>query len=370
MAARPTLQELALTLGVARSTVSRALRDDPRIGPSTRQRVRRLAEATGYRPHASAIALSHGRTMVIGLLLPRRADLVFTNPYFSELLLGVSARAEEAGYALLLSTEARPDYGAWLREQRVDGLIVLGASLERPDVAVLAKLVDGGAAVVSIHAAPKALRVPTVGSNERAGVWQALAHFEQRGHRRVAFLGGPRGSRHAERRAAAYRSGVRAFGLIEDGALLRATDDTRADGEVAVRRLLGDGVPFTAVLADNDMVAIGAMSGLEDAGLRVPRDVSVIGFDDVPLAAMVRPGLSSVRQPTRQLGELAVDALRQRMAGVEAASVPSVRLATRLVVRETTAQARLDRTDGGASGAGDGEGGVPAEAANGEQAAT
>lgn len=334
--AKPTLADLARGLGVARSTVSRALRDDPRIGAATRDRVHRLANSLGYRPNAAARALTRGRTSVIGLLFPRSSAQVFANPYFSELLLGVSSRAEGAGYALLLSTEPRPDFGAWLREERVDGMILLGSSVRQADLPILTPLVARGQAVVSVHAPPRALHVPSIGSNERAGVWQALAHLQQLGHRRVAFLAGPRGSRYAEHRVRAYRTGVTTFGLEADRGLVSATDDTRQGGSAAIAKLLQAGVDFTAVMADNDLVALGAVAALEDVGLRVPDDVSVIGFDDTAVAGLVRPGLTSVRQPVRQLGELAFDALERRMAGEK---VDSVRLATRLIVRGTTAAA-------------------------------
>ncbi len=319
---------------MSRSTVSRALRDDPQIAVGTRERVRALASSLGYLPDAAARALTRRRAQAVGLMLPRSSELVFGNPYFSELLLGVSLEAEAAGYPLLLSTSPEPDFGAWLREGRVDGLILLGSSVQGRDVPELNRLIRAGYPVVAIHAAPRALRAVSIGSNERAGVWQALAHLQQSGHRRVAFLAGPRGSRYAERRVRAFRTGLEAFGLEVDDALLVPTDDSRAGGERATAELLRRGHGFDAVLADNDLVALGAYRALAGAGLPVPEAVSVIGFDDTPLASVVRPALSSVRQPTRRLGELAFTALLTLMAG---GTVASTRLATRLVVRESTA---------------------------------
>lgn len=337
-----TLKDLSERLGLARSTVSRALRDDPQIAAGTRTRVRALADALGYHPDAAARALTRRRAHAVGLMLPRSSELVFGNPYFSELLLGVSGRAEEAGFALLLSTAPRPDFALWPREGRVDGLLLLGSSVTDADVADLNALVEARFPLVAIHAGPRALRAVTIGSNERAGVWQALAHLQQLGHRRVALLSGPRGSRYAERRIRAYRSGVQTFGLDTDPALLVATDDSRGGGAAAMCTLLERGTPFSAVLADNDLVALGAVDALRAAGQRVPSDVALVGFDDTPLAAVSSPALTSVRQPTRRLGEMAFDALVTLMAGGE---VTSVRLATRLVVRDSTAPLA---TDGGA----------------------
>lgn len=329
-----TLKDLSERLGLARSTVSRALRDDPQIAAATRVRVRALADALGYRPDAAARALTRRRAHAVGLMLPRSSKLVFVNPYFSELLLGVSGRAEEAGFALLLSTAPQPDFALWPREGRVDGLLVLGSSVTDADVPELNALVEARFPLVAIHAGPRALKAVTIGSNERAGVWQALAHLQQLGHRRVALLSGPRGSRYAERRIRAYRTGIETFGLNADRDLLVATDDSRAGGAAAARALLQRGTPFTAVLANNDLVALGALDAFRAAGLCVPRDVALVGFDDTPLAAVASPALTSVRQPTRRLGEMAFDALVTLMSGGE---VSSVRLATRLVVRDSTA---------------------------------
>jgi len=328
-----TLKDLSERLGLARSTVSRALRDDPQIAEGTRARVRELADALGYHPDAAARALTRRRAQAVGLMLPRSSELVFANPYFSELLLGVTSRAEEAGFPLLLSTAPRPDFTLWLREGRVDGLLVLGSSVTDDDVEGLNRLIAAREPVVAIHAGPRDLDAVSIGSNERAGVWQALAHLEQLGRRRVAFLSGPRGSRYAERRIRAYRTGVETFGLAADRRLVVPTDDLRAGGADACARLLASGTRFDAVLGDNDLVALGALSALAAAGRCVPRDVCVIGFDDTPLAAAARPALTSVRQPTRRLGEMAFDALLTLMAG---GSVQSVRLATQLIVRDST----------------------------------
>lgn len=333
MRRKPTLKDLSERLGLARSTVSRALRDDPQIAAATRERVRALADELGYHPNAAARALTRRRAQVVGLMLPRSSALVFANPYFSELLLGVSSRAEQAGFPLLLSTAPDPDFTVWLREGRVDGLLVLGSSIPDRTVPELNRLLEAGYPMVAIHAAPRALKAVSVGSNERAGVWQALAHLQQLGHRRVALLSGPRGSRYAERRIRAYRSGLETYTLEADGRLLVPTDDSREGGAAACRRLIERGVPFSALIADNDLVALGALDVLREAGRCVPGEVSVIGFDDTPLAAVASPALTSVRQPTRRLGEIAFDALLALMAGE---TVASVRLATQLVVREST----------------------------------
>lgn len=328
-----TLEDMAVQLGVARSTVSRALRDDPQIAVQTRDRVRRLADELGYHPNAAARALTHRSAGVIGLMLPRSSAFVFANPYFSELLKGVAEVAERAGYPLLLSTDPRPDFERWLGEGRVDGLILLGSSVQKDDVPRLKAMIGAGMPVVFLHAPPPGLKAITIGSNERAGIWQALSYLVQTGHRRVAFLAGPRDSRYARRREQAYRSGVDTFGLASDEVLRLYGNDTLDSGRELCRRLLDEDVAFDAVVANNDLVAIGACQALEVAGIGVPERVSVIGFDDTPLAALYRPALSTIRQPILELGEQAMGAL---LALIEGESAESKRLATQLVLRQST----------------------------------
>ena len=342
-----TLEDMAVRLGVARSTVSRALRDDPQIATHTRARVRRLADELGYHPNAAARALAHRSAGVIGLMLPRSSAFVFANPYFSELLKGVAEVAERAGYPLLLSTDPRPDFERWLGEGRVDGLILLGSSVQEADLPRLRAMIAAGMPVVFLHAPPPGLKAVTIGSNERAGIWQALSYLAQCGHRRVAFLAGPHESRYARRREQAYHSGVDTFGLAADEALRLYGDDTLESGREQCRHLLAAGISFDAVLANNDLVAIGACQALEVAGIGVPDRVSVIGFDDTPLAALYRPALSTIRQPILELGVHAMSAL---LALIDGGRPESKRLATRLVLRDSTRPAEAGRTVAGLNG--------------------
>ncbi len=331
------MQDLASRLGVSRSTISRALRDDPQIAALTRQRIQELARELDYRPNAAAQALTSRRSGVVGLLLPRSSSFVFANPYFSELLQGLSDVAEQQGYPLMFSTALKPPYEAWLREGRVDGLITLGSSVSDEDVVLLNQLVNQGYPVVVIHAAPRALKAVTIGSNERAGIWQALSHLAQLGHRRVVFLAGPRHSRYARKREHAYWSGVDTFALEKDERLRVYGDDTQLGAYQQIQRLLDGEARFTAVLADNDLSAIGAMKALQDLGYRVPEDVSVVGFDDIVLASVVQPALTTVQQPVNELGRRAMSAVLELIAGRK---LESLRLATRLVVRQSTAIAK------------------------------
>lgn len=326
-----TLQDLASRLGVARSTVSRALRSDPQIGAATQAKVRQLACDLNYRPNAAAQALIRRQAGAVGLLLPRSPEFVFANPYFNELLAGVAAVAEAAGYALLVSATPHPNYERWLREGRVDGLMVLGGSIRSEDAPLINHLVEAGYPLLLIHAASVALRAITVGSDEQAGIYQALAHLAALGHRRVAFFTGPRETLYAARREQAYWQGVEALGLERDPALRRFGKDTIASG----RELLAQALPATAVLTNNDLMAFGVLAELQERGQRVPENLSVIGFDDIMPAALL--GLTTVRQPVQELGAKAMETLIRLMRREAATSLV---LDTSLVVRRSTGPVR------------------------------
>ncbi|MBS3966714.1 MAG: LacI family DNA-binding transcriptional regulator [Truepera sp.] len=330
-----TLQDLASRLGVSRSTVSRALRSDPQIGAATQAKVQQLARDLNYRPNAAAQALIRRQAGAVGLLLPRSPEFVFANPYFNELLAGVAAVAEAAGYALLVSATPHPNYERWLREGRVDGLMVLGGSIRSEDAPLLNHLVEAGYPLLLIHAASVALRAITVGSDEQAGIYQALAHLAALGHRRVAFFTGPRETLYAARREQAYWQGVEALGLERDTALRRFGKDTMESGRELLRELLDRDIPVTAVLTNNDLMAFGVLAELQERGRRVPEDLSVVGFDDIMPAALL--GLTTVRQPVQELGAKAMETLIRLMRHESAKSLV---LDTSLVVRRSTGPVR------------------------------
>jgi DNA-binding LacI/PurR family transcriptional regulator len=318
-----TLQDLADRLGVARSTVSRALRDDVQISPATRAGAQALARELGYRPHTAARALTRRRADAIGLMLPRTSRFVFGNPYFHDLLEGVASVAEPLGWPLVLWTDVEPDPVSWLHGARVDGLIALGRGLRRQDAAALDVLHGEGRAIVLVHPPASPCGAPFVATEEAPGMVAATRRLSDLGHRRAALLCGPRRWHYARERAERWRRLARAAGIGIEAADIVVANDTFEDAARATRALtrtgrLGPGAA-TALLAGNDLMALGAWESLRDAGLRVPDDVSLVGFDDVPAARWV--GLSSVRQCARELGAAAMTLLARRLE-VAATVVP------------------------------------------------
>ncbi len=327
-----TLQDLADTLGVARSTVSRALRDDPQISPTTRHHVRRLARDLGYHPNAAARALTRRHSGVVGVALPRSAPFVFANPYFSTLLEGIASIAEDAGVPILFSASPTPDYERWLREGRVDGLIALGYGVRTLDLEQLEGLAGRSAAIALVGAPPRPTELPTVIADEAPGIATACDRLAAAGHRELALVTGPEGAAYARARASMWRTSATSAGMT-----IVATvhgDDTQPGGAAAARHLLErDPVP-DAWLFGNDAMAFGALGALEAAGVRVPSDVAVVGFDDVPPAALL--GLTTVHQPVRALGE---QAMRLVVAALRGDTAPGHTFSTHLEERRTTRSA-------------------------------
>lgn len=337
-----TLQDLAEQLGVARSTVSRALRDDMQISAATRARVRRLAHDVGYHPNAAARALTHRSSGVIGLVLPRSARFVFANPYFSELLDGIASVAEPAGFPLLVSASRRPEYARWLQEGRVDGLIALGSSLSQAELELLEGLGQGGAAIALIGPPARPSRLRVVACDERPGIEGACEHLRRAGHAQVALVAGPAQASYAQARARTWRDAAERSHLTLEQVV--HGDDTFDGGFKAAKVLLATRGAASAWLFGNDLMAFGALRALDEAGRASPDDVAIIGFDDVMPAALL--GISTIHQPSHELG---ADAMRSVAAELRRTPHTDSSHVTYFVPRRTSA-APPQRASRGAEG--------------------
>ena len=318
------MSDLAGLAGVSKITVSRALRNSPSVNPETRRKILELAKAHGYRLNLPARNLRLNRSHTLGVVVemdPSR-ERPMSDPYPLELLGGISQELTSAGYSLLLTTAGAENIGL----QAADGIILLGQGADDRAVHQLA----WAAQPWIVWGAPKpGAAYPVVGSDNRQGGLIAAERFEALGRRRIVFLGDPH---HAEigAREAGLAEGLKSAG----GSLVasRACGFTFAAGFDAVNALIAEGASFDGVFACNDHVAMGAVRALVDSGRRVPEDVSVIGYDDSPLAAAFVPPLTSVRQDWSAGGVLLA---RKVLAMIEGESVPSETLPTQLVVRAT-----------------------------------
>ncbi|MDQ2582816.1 LacI family DNA-binding transcriptional regulator [Saccharothrix yanglingensis] len=324
--ARPTMEDVAARAGVSRALVSLVMRGSPRVSDQRRAAVLRAARELGYSPHAMARSLASRTSHVLGVMV---SDL--HNPFFAEVVDGLDEVARDRGFDLIINTGGRSP----ARERRaLDSLLSFrpaGLALLSPVVpsADLGRAADQ-APVVLVARSSRLATVDTVNDDGRRGIALAVDHLVSLGHRAIAHLDGGEGTQASPRRRG-YLAAMAAHGLPPRVVTSEYTD---AAGARAVRGLLAD--PPTAIVACNDLNAVGAISALEEAGLRVPRDVSVVGYDNTSLAALRHVSLTTVDQPRNEFGRLAAEALLQRVRGEREEPVRHL-LHPSLVVRSTTA---------------------------------
>ncbi|GIF21508.1 DNA-binding LacI/PurR family transcriptional regulator [Actinoplanes tereljensis] len=320
-----TIKDVARAAGVSASTVTRALTMPALVHPETRDRVRRTAESLGYHPNRAARGLITGRTGNLGLLVP---DL--GNPFFPSVVKGVQARAHEADYAVFLADtdeDSAAEIGLVRKlSKQVDGLLLCSPRMTDDELRTLV----GDTPMVLVNR--RLARVPSVIPELLDGMRQAVSHLTALGHRRIAYVAGPRSSWANRERARSARTVVAAAGaeLVEIGNVAPQFEG----GVAAADQVLAAAV--TAVIAYNDLVALGLLNRFTARGIAVPGDLSVLGFDDIPLAAMVHPALTTVALPKEQAGRAAVDLLLQLLAEPDRSPAARRELPTQLMVRAST----------------------------------
>ena len=315
----PTIRDVAARAGVSHQTVSRVINESPRVTEATRERVRAAIRELAFVPSPMARGLISNQTRAIGVV----ADDV-SDHFFACMVAGAEAEARRRGYYLMIaSVEPDDDEGGYLRlmlERRVEGLI-----LARPSVPLRPRDLQADVPVVAVGAGEER-GFTVVDVDNRQGGYDATRHLLDHGHRRIATIAGPRGWPSATARLEGHRQALREADVAE--LVEHAFDWGLESGHTAAARLLERGADFTALFAHSDLIALGAIRRLREAGLRVPDDVSVVGFDDLPVADYVEPALTTVHQPMRELGALA--------AAVVLGADPGVRLlSAELVVRES-----------------------------------
>ncbi|RDI75708.1 Transcriptional regulator [Gaiella occulta] len=330
---RVTMEDVAREAGVSRALVSLVMRDSPKVGVKRRERVLAVAERLGYRPNAMARGLASRRTRTVGVLLNE-----LHNPFYAEVLDGVDEEAERLGYRILIASAGARTRGeeraveAFL-EYRTDGIVLVGPRLSASAITGLAEAVP----VVVVARVMRSSMVDSVANDDYQGVRAVVGHLTALGHRRIAHIDGGSGAGASTRRAA-YARAMREHGC-DGGRRVIAGDYTAQAGARAVERMLADGDMPTAIFAANDFVAAGAIDRLDAEGLRVPEDVSVVGYDDVFLAGLRGLSLTTVNQPRPEMGRLALAALVERIEEGRSDAL-HVRLTPELVVRSSTARPR------------------------------
>jgi LacI family transcriptional regulator len=293
-----TMRDVAREAGVSVATVSRVFNDSGLVRPETRERILAVVQRLRFAPNSAARSLSTRRTHTVGVLLP---DL--HGEFFSELLRGLDQLVRQRGFHILVSSShnERSEVAAALRAMRgrVDGIVVLAPEL---DVHTLAANVPERVPVILLNSNLRDPSYPSVNIDNYGGALAMTAHLLAGGHRRIALIRGPERNHDAGERLRGFRAALAGGGVEWDETLLVAGDFTeRAGHEAALRLLTLDPWP-TAIFAANDAMAVGALSALREAGVRVPEDMAVVGFDDVPIARYMTPALTTVRAMNGDLG--------------------------------------------------------------------
>jgi LacI family transcriptional regulator len=331
-----TLEEIAELAGVSRSTVSRVINDRPNVRDQVRERVQQVIHDTGYQPHAAARSLVTRRTQIIAVVIPEAVTTLFKDPFFALLLFGVTETCNAHKYHLMLSLFNGPVdqeelYRRVVGGGHLDGVLVASAHLND---SLFSKLLQDAVPFVVVGRHPDE-RINWIDVDNVGGARMAVEHLIRLGHTRIATITGPLSMAHAVDRLAGYRHALEAHQLAVDERLIVEGDYTEPSGSLGAQRLLS--AAPTAIFVASDVMAVGALKALREAGLRVPQDVALVGFDDVPIAAAIEPALTTVHQPIEHLGSMAVDLLLNLLANPPQGQAPAQRivLPTHLLVRDS-----------------------------------
>jgi LacI family transcriptional regulator len=330
-----TIKDIARKLGKSTTTVSRALNDFGDISVETKELVRRAAEELGYIPNTMAQRLQKRQTDTIGLVIPTSGPR-FSDPFFSEFIAGIGNTAARLGYDLLVSTRAPGDqelesYRHSIRSRRVDGFIIVRTRCEDPRIDYLRKV---GFPFVSFGRTDGPLDYPFVDEDSEHGMRLVIKYLVDLGHKRIGVIAPPGNLEFSCYRLHGIHAQVEELGMSYDDLVIVEGDLTQRSGYEWANQLLDRPTPPTAIVACNDLMALGAMSAVQERGLVVGKDVSITGFDNIPMAEHSHPPLTTVNQPIYQIGSMVCEMLIKHIRG-ETKEREQVLLTPSLVVRQS-----------------------------------
>ena len=349
---RPRIADVARQAGVSKTAVSFAFNNPDRLSSETATRIREVADSLGYRPHPVARMLTQRQTMTLGVLTPQALAVIFSNPFFALFSEGVAHAAEDLGYELHFISPRNGSLALAVRRATVDGVVAIGLSGDHPEVE---QIRSSGLPMVLVDSEDLPEHSSVVVDDE-GGARAAAEHLVGLGHRDVLVVAVERPESRddripdraagvVDRRLRGYRAGLGTAGMDLTPEWIVAGRASIDGGEAAFQRAWSAGLRPTGVLAMSDAMAIGALRAARQLGLRVPDDLSVVGFDDIDLAALVDPALTTVHQPIRQKGSDAVRLLLNEMELRAGHQPQHLRLETRLIVRGSTGPAPLARQE-------------------------
>lgn len=294
--------------GVSRSTVSRVINGDPHVNEQTRARVQGVIQSVNFQPNLAARGLAAGRTKVIGLVIPTGVTAIFSDPYFPLVIQGVASACNAGGYSVMLWL-AEPEYerntiSQILYNSLIDGVIVSSMQMNDP---LIERLFESQRPFITIGRHPTNEQINYVDVDNRAGAYQGVSYLLRTGHRRIAVINGPENTIASWDRFHGYQDALRERGLPLIHELVAQGDFSDPGGYLAMKRLLPHRPD--AVFVASDAMAFACMRAIQEAGLCIPDDIAVLGFDDIPAAATTKPPLTTVRQPIQRTGSIAAEML-------------------------------------------------------------
>lgn len=334
---RATIKDVAAEAGVSYQTVSRVINNHVHVSHEARQKVQQAIHVLNFKPNLAARSLPRHRSYIIGLIIPYKADYLIEDPNLLAQISGIDAEANSHGYSLLLSTAGHSESGLsaferFIRNRVADGVLVIETASSRAGSELLIKQAYpyvsigydlGNSEAYLVHA-------------DRGSGKRVTCYLLKKGHRRIGIINGPPTGAIVglQDRLAGYQQALAEANLACDPRLIVQGDYTPRSGEIAAQQLLALPDPPTAIFALNDRMAMGAIRALQQAGLRVPEDVAVVGYDDIPAAATFDPPLTTVRQPSKKMGQAAAQILFKLIAG-EPVPIKEVVLPVEFIIRQS-----------------------------------
>jgi DNA-binding LacI/PurR family transcriptional regulator len=329
------LKDIAEKAGVSIMTVYKVLRDAPDISPTTKTRVRQLAEEMGYMPDSVAQGLRTRTSKLFGLVIPAT-----TNPIYARVVMAIEEQAHERGYDIILAQtlnmpEREEHVVRRLLSRRVDGVFIAPVYRLDPKAPIYEELLRRATPTVLLgHRAPFCDRFVSVETDDSGASYIATKHLLELGHKRIAFFTGPPASPSSHERLEGYRRALREAQIEPDDGLIFNAGSTTEEGERTALQMLNEAPKATAVQTANDLVAIGAATVFLSQGLRIPQDLSLVGFGNILVSEYFRVPLTTIRQPKLRLGAAAMETMARLIRGERP---ENKRLRTELVVRQSSA---------------------------------
>jgi len=334
---RATIKDVAAEAGVSYQTVSRVINNHAHVSAETRCRVQEAIQALNFKPNLAARSLPRRRSYIIGLIIPYEADYLIEDPNLLAQISGIDVEANSHGYSLLLSTAGQSGsglsaYERFIRNRVADGVLVIETASSRAGSELLVNQAYPYVSIGYDLGNPEAYVVHA----DRGSGKKVTCYLIEKGHRRIGVINGPPTGAIVgmQDRFAGYQQALAESHLPFDPMLITQGDYTPQSGEIAAKKLLSLPDPPTAIFAFNDRMAMGAIRALQRAGLSVPADVAVVGYDDIPAAASFDPPLTTVRQPSKQLGQVAAQILFKLIAG-EPVAAKEVILPVEFIIRQS-----------------------------------